>query len=73
VDAGADESTRLGLRQFGEGGREALGRCQPGRPMQAGAAQSVRYCLFEDFLQTSILGIGTNETPSKLIIHWFLP
>jgi hypothetical protein len=42
----------------------AVGRCQPGQANagQRRAAQSVRYCLFEDFLQMSILGIGTNET-----------
>jgi hypothetical protein len=56
-----DESTRLGLRQFVEGGREAVERCKPGQRRAGQPAQSVRYCLFEDFLQISILGIGTNE------------
>ena len=62
ANAGADESTRLGLRQFVEGGREAVERCEPGQRRAGQPAQSVRYCLFEDFLQISILGIGTNET-----------
>lgn len=41
ADAAAGESTRLGLRQVAEGGREAVGRCQPGRPMQATGGSSV--------------------------------
>jgi hypothetical protein len=48
ANAGADKSTRLGLRQFVEGGREAVGRCQPGQA-NAGhgrAAQSVRQLPF---------------------------